>query len=399
MFWLAGVVMLTVYCALMLAHPIAIFFARRYLYSFPAKQAASSQENGVSNGHHADQPGVSIIKPIVGCDLNLRKNLESFFKLDYPEFELLICIGEATDPPSLGVVQELMVQYPAARVRVFQGGENAGVNPKINNMMPAYKSAQYNLVWICDSNILTTPDTLTELTSHMTDPKVALVHQMPFINSGSGFAGLLNEVYFGTQHCRVYILANLLVGENCAVGMSWLLRKDILEQEGGLLAYADYLAEDFFMGKALWTRGWKMPLSCLPAIQNQGVRTVSSYASRIVRWGRLRANMMPWPGLLEPFTECLGVGVLWALCLGFCLNFSVSLFLLVHSAVWFSMDLLLLRIISNRPLAPVWKLFPVWLFRELLTFPLFFAGAFGRDISWKGQRYRLQLSGKAIKMD
>ena len=56
--------------------------------------------------------------------------------------------------------------------------------------------------------------------------------------------------------------------------------------------------------------------------------------------------MMPWPGLLEPFTECLGVGVLWALCLGFCLNFSVSLFLLVHSAVWFSMDLLLLRIIS-----------------------------------------------------
>ena len=52
----------------------------------------------------------------------------------------------------------------------------------------------------------------------------------------------------------MYILANLLVGENCAVGMSWLLRKDILEQEGGLLAYADYLAEDFFMGKALWTR-------------------------------------------------------------------------------------------------------------------------------------------------
>ena len=65
-------------------------------------------------------------------------------------------------------------------------------------------------------------------------------------------------MYFGTQHSRVYILANLL-GENCANGMSWLVRKDALEKEGGLVAFSNYLAEDFFMGKALWEKysfGW-----------------------------------------------------------------------------------------------------------------------------------------------
>ena len=60
-------------------------------------------------------------------------------------------------------------------------------------------------------------------------------------------------MYFGTQHSRVYILASIK-GENCANGMSWLVRRHAIEREGGLLAFSGYLAEDFFMGKALWQK-------------------------------------------------------------------------------------------------------------------------------------------------
>ena len=64
---------------------------------------------------------------------------------------------------------------------------------------------------------------------------------------------IIIQVYFGTQHSRVYLLANLF-GENCANGMSWLVRKEALDKEGGLIAFSDYIAEDFFMGKALWKK-------------------------------------------------------------------------------------------------------------------------------------------------
>lgn len=36
--------------------------------------------------------------------------------------------------------------------------------------------------------------------------------------------------------------------------MSWLIKKSAVDNEGGLEVFTEYLAEDFFIGKALWTR-------------------------------------------------------------------------------------------------------------------------------------------------
>ena len=128
-------------------------------------------------------------------------------------------------------------------------------------------------------------------------------------------------------------------------------------------------------------RGWRFVLSTLPALQNPSHRSLSSYQSRIIRsaavcpaffttsfctrmeiimmaqvlspacmlynrWGRLRATMMPWPGLVEPFTECFGLGLLGALCLHRLLHIHPVLFLLVHTSVWFTFDLVLLKLIE-----------------------------------------------------
>ena len=53
-----------------------------------------------------------------------------------------------------------------------------GVNPKINNMLPAYRAALHPLVLVSDSSIKMKEDTLVDMVGAMTD-KVGLVHQMP----------------------------------------------------------------------------------------------------------------------------------------------------------------------------------------------------------------------------
>ena len=67
------------------------------------------------------------------------------------------------------------------------------------------------------------------------------------------------------------------------------------------------------------------------------------------RWGRLRATMMPWPGLVEPFTECLGLGLLGSLAAGYLLDASFLLtlfFMVAHCAAWFTFDVILMRTIE-----------------------------------------------------
>ena len=56
--------------------------------------------------------------------------------------------------------------------------------------------------------------------------------------------------------------------------------------------------------------------------------------------------MMPWPGLVEPFTECFGLGLLGAVCVYQFHLLNPLLFLLAHTSIWFIFDIMLLKAIE-----------------------------------------------------
>ena len=102
------------------------------------------------------QSGVTILKPLHGSnifDSNLYANLETFFTLEYPKYEIIFCIQDRNPQLDL-IVENLRGKYPnISSDVVYTGNISVGENPKINNLYPGYKQAKYDYILISDSKI------------------------------------------------------------------------------------------------------------------------------------------------------------------------------------------------------------------------------------------------------
>jgi ceramide glucosyltransferase len=187
-------------------------------------------------------------------------------------------------------------------------------------------------------------DTLLDMVQHMTE-KVGLVHQMPFTCDREGFAATYEKIFFGTVQSRIYLVADLF-GIICHTGMSSLVRKSIIDNCGGLHKFGRYLAEDFFIAKAVQDAGWKMTISSQPGWQNSGICDLGSFQARLTRWAKLRLAMVPTTIILEPLSECMVIGgfASWAVSVLF--HWDSLVFYLIHILVWFFSDWVLLSIVQ-----------------------------------------------------
>lgn len=374
-----------------LVHVIGIVYGYRRLHRRRGVEGAGA-ESGAA--------GVSILKPLVGnpMDPNLMTNLETFFTMQYPKYELLFCIQEEGDP-SIMVVQQLMKKHPHVDASFFIGGKEVGVNPKINNMQPGYMAAKHELLLVSDSGVMMKEDTLSDMVAHMT-PDVGIVHQMPFCCDRKGWPAILEKVYFGTGHARMYLFLGLLdalrLRVNCCTGMSCLMRKKVLDEAGGISAFGIYLAEDYFFAKFIQDRGWGIRIASQPAWQNSGTCRVKTFLSRLTRWCKLRVAMVPHTILLEPFSECMLLGLVASWAGTVLLRADYLTFFLFHTLTWSLADWVMLNIVQNGP-PPFTKFEFVisWLFREVSALFIFLHALWNPVISWRNSSFKLRWFGVA----
>ncbi|KAK0549867.1 Ceramide glucosyltransferase [Tilletia horrida] len=191
---------------------------------------------------------VSILRPLAGLDCNLFDNLCSSFEQRYPPdaFEVILSV-KSTEDTAYAVAKAVRERYPHIRSRIIVGDENAGVNPKINNLVRPYSTAAYDIIWVVDSQIWSPPGALAEavrtLTSKPPKPlpsfiprsphgtRVGLVHHVPFaINPSTSWASQVERAFLSTTHAKMYLAINSVVVDSCIVGKSNMYRKSDLDR-------------------------------------------------------------------------------------------------------------------------------------------------------------------------
>ncbi|KAM7540862.1 hypothetical protein Aperf_G00000026436 [Anoplocephala perfoliata] len=339
-------------------------------------------------------PGVSIVKTLTGVDPLLSENIISHMELRYPNFEIIFCVEDPNDP-AIELVESLFRKYPNVDARLIIGGKGNIINPLVNNFVPGYEAAKFDFIWFSSSRIKVSTDIMIDLVRKLEDPNVALVHQIPFVCDQRGFMNAIEKICFGCALGRSAIALNHM-GMLCFTGMSYILRKSILDKFGGIARFGKFLAEDYFFSKELFENGYEIALSAYPAQQNVANVTMNIYVSRMVRWLRLRLNMLTIVAcLLEPMIECVNLGFLMALSLNYLFGFYILTTMAVHIVVWMTLDYFLLRCVQGGPLPfSVLKFIFAWWARELITYWVYVKAVLHpRTVKWGKNTYYLSLGG------
>src|SRR5690349_6685912 len=121
-----------------------------------------------------DRPPVTMLKPLCGAEPGLYENLRSFCLQDYPRYQIVFGVQEATDP-ALAVVRRLRLEFPALPMDIVVNGLQHGSNRKISSLINMLPRAKHDILMISDSDARVDPDYLSSMVSPLEDPAVGLV--------------------------------------------------------------------------------------------------------------------------------------------------------------------------------------------------------------------------------
>jgi len=219
-----------------------------------ARRARDSQPDA------AGLPPVSVLKPVHGAEAQLKENLESFFRQDYPSYEILIAADEADDP-ALDIVREVSVRYPHIPCRILVTGVPPWPNPPAYCFCRMTEVAGNEILVTSDSDVEVAANYLREVVAPLLDPKVGMVTCVYRGKNVAGFWSGLTAIGMSVEMTAGVLVANLLEGINFGLGPTIAVKKAAVAKIGGYEALGEYFANDYMIGKLIDRAGYRVVLS------------------------------------------------------------------------------------------------------------------------------------------
>ncbi|MGB9907449.1 MAG: glycosyltransferase [Candidatus Saccharicenans sp.] len=332
-------------------------------------------------------PPVSILKPIKGVDDDLEANLESFYQLDYPVYEILYAVDDWQDK-AVEIIRKVSQRHPRIRSRILATGHHPTDNPKIHKLDFMEKESFGRLLWAVDANVRVEPDTLRRLTDEYLEGGARLVFS-PVLGTGSrSFASLMENTSLNFFTSGNVIALWKLFSQPVVVGKSMLIDRVALRTFGGFSYIKDYLAEDYILGKSFVDSGFKVSTNFIWVTNINRRTTFRGFYKRLARWARLRYQLHRSAYLLEillnPVIMALAGLVIfgkefWPLILA---TISVKIFLEYF-------NFLAVNRPDRRQLVNHLSFPLMVLLKDIILFAVYLAPFFSTSVDWRGGRIKV----------
>ncbi|MCU1297227.1 MAG: Ceramide glucosyltransferase [Acidobacteriaceae bacterium] len=253
-------------------------------------------------------PPVSNLKPIRGLDPKAYENFASFCRQDYPDYEVLFCVGREDDP-AVPVLEKLIRDFPERRIRVLFGSGGVGSNDKVIKLSRLVSEAQHEVVVISDSDVRVGPDYLRKVVAPLADSKVGAVTCFYVAAEDKNLIDSLQSIGMFSDFYVGIMVARQLDGVKFALGPTIATTRQRLAGFGGYDAIKNRPADDLLVGRLIAEQGYEVEL--LPYT----ILTVADYGSmrdlfhKRLRWIVVMRHLRPWGHFGLIFT----LGLPWCL--------------------------------------------------------------------------------------
>jgi ceramide glucosyltransferase len=340
------------------------------------------------------RPGVSVLKPLKGLDIELYANLATLCHQRYAAPVQLIFGVADHDDPAIGVVRRLQREFPTVDILLVIDERVYGTNYKVSNLYNMYREAKHEVIVLADSDIRVGPDYLARVVEPLEDAKVGLATCVyRAVNTGGG-PTLIESLFVNTDFAALVMLARKVEKSSYAFGATIAIRREVLDQIGGFLPIANLLADDYEIGYRVAKHGYRLELSPEVVDTVLAVRTWRRLFDHQLRWARTyRVNR---PG--GYFGSILTHGTFWAvanlLYNGFgpwsCIASGgvIALrYLVAGRMAWTHLktDLTLPQFLLVGP-------------KDLFLTLVWFAAFVGNDVVWSGHRFHVQKTGEMVDL-
>ena len=339
-------------------------------------------------------PPVSILKPVHGMEPRLEENLESFFRQDYPQFEIVFG-ARHDDDPALEVVQRLCRRYPDVPVRVVLAGEPERPNAKVCALEKMLPECTHPYLVISDSDVRVAPGYLRQVVRPLLDERVGLVTCLYRGVPAGGLWSRLEALGMSVEMASGVLTANLMEGMRFALGPTMALRKDRLAEVGGFEGLADYCADDYVLGQRIYAVGHEVVLSEHVIDHYSLNRSLAGSLAHQVRWMKSTRYSRPRGHLGTGLTFAMPFGIL-GLVAGLLLGHPLLGWMVLGAALANRMLQALAvgwGVVRDPESVRYFWLYPA---RDLLGFFLWCLSFTDSTIVWRGERYLLRVEGRMV---
>lgn len=337
----------------------------------------------------AEQPGISVLKPLCGLEPGLEEALATFCTQDYHGPVQIIFGAQSADDPAIAAVQRLRARFPSLAIDLVVDDTLHGANRKVSNLINMAARAHHPVILASDSDIVAPRDQFGRMMADLAQPGVAAVtslyHGVPV---GGGLWPRLEALGIDARFLPDVIAGVSFGMAKPCFGSVIAMRAETLSAIGGFERVADELADDFKLGEALRAAGAvRVPPATVGHLS--GSTSLAELWWHELRWLRTVRSLHPVGYLGSVVTHPVPFALM-----ALALDGVGGLGLAAVVAALASRAALYRTVVATFRLTP--QGVALLALRDLLSFAAFVWSFTGSAVSWRGSRYRVAPGGQLI---